>query len=114
MDDRARRHTYIRHGFGIQRIPDGVGCLLDVLIVIAACLKLLHQDDALFVDFRDEVPFLIGEHVPQNLHRLGILLVPRLDDKDNPAALADNVKLLRAVVDIDQKQVVQKKILDKV
>ena len=101
------------HGLCVQHIQNHVGGLLQVVVGLPR-LYLLHQDDILLIHCCDKVLGLAGKQAPHRLQRVGIFLVLCLDNIDHPLYTGLNVKFFGPVVDVHQKQVVKKKVLNKV
>ena len=97
----------------VQTAQDLRGNLFHLRIVVRR-RQLLHNNDALFIDRRDKILRLIAEAHMHALQRGTVLLMIRLQNKNHPARLRLDMKLFRAVIDVDEKQVVEQKIFDKI
>ena len=115
-DDRTvRRHDILSViGFRVQHIQNGVRRLLKILVGLIF-RDFLYQDDVLLIYRRDKI---LGLGSKQSCAPSPVRCHPSHAcvsiDKYHASHIRLNMELLRAVVDIHQKQVVQKQVLDKV
>ena len=109
----AEGHICLCSGLRAQHIHDG---LRHALQVVAVFLRphFPHQNDILLIHCRDEILGLCGEKAPDRLQCVHVPLLVRFNDKYNPAHVGLDMELLRPVVNVHQKEVVQQEILDEI
>ena len=104
---------HLTHCLGIKHINHNLSCLLKIILCLTR-LYLADEDDILFIDSRDEIFCLCREQAPYRLKCIDILLILCLYYIDNSLRRYFNMKLLCAIIDIYQQQVIKKQVLNEV
>ena len=103
----------LRHCLGVEHVEDHVCGLLEIVVVLA-CLDFLHKNDVLLINSRDEVLRLSRKETANGLKRIDILLVLGLDQEYHSLHIRLDVEFLCTVVNINEQEVIKKKVLDEV
>ena len=88
-------------------------CELIHLRITFALLKLFYNNDALLIYCSNEIFALAAEKALNAFHCTVILLLLKFKDHNYTTDIRIDMKFLRTVININQKQVIKKKILDK-
>ena len=93
-------------------IQNCVGKLIHLGITLAI-FQFLNNDDALFIDRCDKVFALAAKETLHTLHGTVIFFLLQFQNHNNTANICINMKFLRTIINIYQKKVIKKEILDK-
>lgn len=104
---------HLGHCLRVQHIQNRVRDLLKILVSLTR-LYLADEDDILFIDSRDEIFCLCREQAPHRLQSIVVFFILCFDQIYYSFYIRLDMELLRAVVDINEKKVVEKKVLDEV
>ena len=84
------------------------------LLVTFVLADFLHNDNILLVDCCDKILRLRAEDSADLLQFIAVLVAVRLHNEYHAAHLGVDVKLLGTVININQQQVVEQQVLDKI
>ena len=101
------------HSLCVEHINNNLSNLVHIIICLVG-LYLFYKNDVLLVNSSYEILCLCWEYITNGLKGVVILLILCLNYKNNTSYICVNMKLLCSVIYINQKQIIKKKILDKV
>ena len=83
------------------------------LRIALSLFQFLDYNDALLINSSDKISALSAKKAFHALYRAVIFLLVQFQDHNYTTDICFNMKLLRSVVNIHQKKIIKKKILDK-
>ena len=96
----------------IQSIHNSMSQLIHLRIALSL-FQFLDNNDALLINSSDKISALSAKKAFHALYRAVIFLLVQFQDHNYTTDICFNMKLLRSVVNIHQKKIIKKKILDK-
>ena len=96
----------------VKSIHDRMSQLIHLRIALSF-FQFLDNNDALLINSSDKISALSAKKALHALYRAVIFLLVQLQDHNYTTDICFNMKLLRSVVNIHQKKIIKKKILDK-
>ena len=97
----------------LQIVPELSGCLLHLLHGISVG-QFLDDDHVIFVHFRDKVLAAAIKICPDHIQHIAVPSAGGLRDQNRPRHIRLNMQPLGTAVDIHQKQIIQKQVLDEI
>ena len=113
IDNGTVRNSGRKHHLGGKHIQHTLGNLLYLLVAVIRS-KLLHYNNILLIHGCNKVIALCGEEFLQGFLHRAVHIFMRLNQEYNSPYTDFDVQLLRSVINVYKKQIIQKKILDKI